>query len=142
MCLKLDYCPKNAGLGLFLIRLGLSSVFIAHGLAKLQGIEGTIGFFATLGLSAFFAYLVTGVEVLAGIALLVGVFSQIAAGLLVAVMVFALYLVKFQQGFIGGYEFDLVLLLTSLGLIFTGAGDYSLEEKWKMGHHAHTPPTA
>ncbi|MBI2484524.1 DoxX family protein [Candidatus Uhrbacteria bacterium] len=138
--MKFDYCPKNADLGLLLIRIGLASVFIVHGVSKLQGIEGTIGFFAKLGLHPFFAYFVTGVEVIAGLAVLLGVFVQVAAGLLVGVMVFAIYLVKFQKGFLGGYEFDLMLLLVALGIMFIGPGAYALEALRKNGHHTQASP--
>lgn len=127
---KLHSCPKNVELGLFLIRLGLALVFIIHGWAKLTNMDATVGFFASLGLAAFFAYVVALIEFLGGIALLVGYYTQVAGWLLAVVMFFAIILVKGKAGFVGGYEFDLLLLLSSLGMAFIGSGKYSLCQ-WK-----------
>lgn len=124
-------CKKNIDVGLLLIRLGLGAVFFAHGVQKLQGLDGVIGFFGTLGLPPFFAYLVAGVETLGGLALIVGLWNHWAAKLLAIVMIGAILLVKGSKGFLGGYEFDLMLLFALSGILFTGAGKYSLDEKMK-----------
>ncbi len=104
-------------------------VFLAHGLDKLQGMDGVIGFFGSLGLAPFFAYLVAGVEFLGGIALILGVFSRYAAYLLAVVMVVAIFLVKFKMGLLGGYELDLVLLAALLTIAGAGSGVYSISGK-------------
>jgi putative oxidoreductase len=113
-------------LGMLILRVVVGAVFIAHGWAKLQGMEGTIGFFDTLGLASFFAYLVTWTEILAGLAMLLGIYTRIAGYLLAIVMVFAILLAKFQMGFLGGYELELTLLAASLALALSGAGPYSV----------------
>jgi uncharacterized membrane protein YphA (DoxX/SURF4 family) len=59
-----------------LLRLGLGSVFLAHGLLLkvfTYGFDGTLGFFASLGLPAIAAYLVIFGEILGGLALIAGV---------------------------------------------------------------------
>ena len=117
---------KNPDLGLLLIRVGLALVFIIHGWGKWQNLDGTVGFFGGLGLAAFFAYLVATVEVLAGLAMLLGVWVDWAGLLLAAVMFTAIYLVKFDMGFVGGYEFDLMLLLSALGVAMMGSGAYTI----------------
>ena len=121
---------RNPDLGLLLIRLGLAAVFIVHGWAKLQNIEGTAGFFSSLGLGMFWVYLVAYVELLGGLAMLTGFLAR-KAGLLLAIdMFFAIYLVSWSRGFSGGYEFELLLLLTSLAIFLSGPGKYSLSKKY------------
>lgn len=115
--------------GVFLVRVVLGLVFIMHGLAKIQNMEGTIGFFASLGLASFFAYLVAYVELLGGIAVLLGIYSRVAGYLLAVIMVFAIFMVKLKSGFVGGYEFDLLLLVSALLVAWHGAGPYSVSGK-------------
>ncbi len=118
----------NPDCGLFLIRIGLALVFIFHGWGKWQDIGGTVGFFGSLGLAAAFAYLVAAVELLGGIAMLLGLWTEVAGVLLAVVMLVAIYLVTFNGGFTG-YEFNLMLLLAALGVAMTGPGAYTVR-KW------------
>lgn len=113
-------------LGMFLLRVVLGAVFIAHGWAKVSGIEGTIGFFAGLGLPAFMAYVVAYVEFLGGIALVLGLCTRVAAYLIAAIMVGAIVTVKFAKGFAGGYEFDLILLVSALLIAWSGSSPWSV----------------
>lgn len=123
--------------GMTLLRVVIGIVFLAHGVQKLQGIDGTIGFFASLGMSAFFAYLVAWVETVAGIALIVGLMTTIASYLLAIIMVVAIFTVKAKIGLVGGYELDLVLLAGLLTLAWSKASPLSLDkmayEKCKCG---------
>lgn len=119
----------NPDVGLLLIRLGLAAVFIIHGWAKVQNIEATAGFFSKLGLGMFWVYVVAYVEFLGGLAMLTGFLAR-KAGLLLAIdMLVAIYLVHWSQGFSGGYEFPLILLLAALAIFFSGPGKYSLSKK-------------
>jgi putative oxidoreductase len=112
--------------GLLLIRIGLAVVFIIHGWLKLQNIDQTAEFFATLGLGIFWVYVVGLVEFFGGILLLLGVWAR-EAGLLLAInMLFAIILVKFEKGFVNGYEYDLVLFLSVMAIVFTGSGQRSI----------------
>lgn len=115
-------------LGILLIRLGVGIVFLVHGYQKLMALDGTIGFMGKLGVPSILVYLVVAIEFLGGIAMILGLCSRLAGILIAAVMVGAIYLVKFNAGFTGGYEFDLVLLLSALGITFLGSGKYSLEK--------------
>lgn len=120
----------NTDAGLFLVRLGLAAVFIGHGWAKLQNIDGTTQFFSSLGLSMFWVYIVALVEFLGGIAMLIGLLSRFA-GLLLAINMFvAIYLVKWPKGLLGGYEFELMLLLGALAIHLAGPGKYSIWKKF------------
>jgi len=119
---------QNVDVGLLLLRIAVGMTFIAHGWAKFMNMEGTTAFFAGLGLAGFFVYFVATVEVLGGLAVLLGLFTDVAGILLAAVMVGAIALMKAFKGFLGGYELEAILLLTALGIAFAGAGKYAV--KW------------
>ena len=123
-------CCDHLGIGILLFRLGIAAVFIVHGWQKISNIQGVAGFFGSLGLGIFFVYLVTFVEFTGGIAMLVGVLTRVAGFALAVNMLFVIILVKGSLGFVGGYEFELLLLLVSLGLVFTGPGSYALQNLW------------
>jgi len=114
------------------LRIILGIAFILHGWPKWQNIDGVIGFFATLGLPAFFAYIVAFVELAGGIAILLGIFTRYAAALIAIVMIGATILVKSKIGFIAqgtcGAELDLSFLAIALALVILGSGKLSLEK--------------
>ena len=118
----------NSDVGLLLIRLGLAAIFIYHGWGKIDNMEQTVGFFSSLGLSAVWTYAVAWVEFVGGISLLLGLWTEYSAVALSVVMVGAIYLVHWKNGFggQGGYEFQLLILLSTLSLVFFGSGKYSL----------------
>ncbi|KKT01886.1 MAG: DoxX family protein, partial [Parcubacteria group bacterium GW2011_GWA2_43_17] len=119
-------CPHSLDLALLLIRLGLAAVFLTHGLSKLMNIEGTAGFLGSLGFNGFFAWLVALAETLGGLAMLAGFWTCLAGTALAIVMIFAMVLVKFNAGFVGGWEYDLILLINALAVILAGPGKYAL----------------
>lgn len=114
-----------ANAGLLLIRLGLASVFLFHGVTKLMNLSMTVGFFGSLGLSPFVAYLVAGIEALGGLALLLGLYTRWIGVALAVIMAGAIATVKASKGF-AGFEFELLLLLSLVGVALTGPGSYSL----------------
>ena len=124
----------NVNLGLLLVRVALGVVFLAHGIQKLQNIDMTVGFFGTIGLAPFFAYLVAGIEISAGTAMLVGKYTKWAGYLLAVIMIVAILKVKWGLGFTvqGGYELDFVLLLSALAVSFAGSGEYVLFKSKKQ----------
>ena len=120
-------------LALLLARLALGIVFIAHGLQKFLswGIGGTADSFGEMGipLPGASAWIAALVEVLGGVALLVGIALPVAGVLLALTMLGALVLAHLGTGFFvsnGGFEYVLVLAVAALGLGFNG-GKYSLD---------------
>lgn len=115
---------KNHDLGLFVLRLVVGLVFVAHGWDKFMNIDQTVRFFGSLDLPVFVAYLVAAVEFLGGLALILGAWTTTAGFALAIIMVGAILLVKMGRGFLGGYEFELTLLAASLAIALLGAGKY------------------
>lgn len=119
-------CMKDVGL-LFL-RIGVGIPFILHGIAKLTDIAGTTGFFASIGLSSIFVYLVGFGELIAGIMILLGLWSAIGGWIVSITMAGAYILVKHKMSFFGGYELDMVFFFAGLALAMMGSGRYSIKK--------------
>ena len=120
---------KHNDVALLLIRFGLAVVFIGHGWVKIADLSGFTQIFGSLGIPAFLVYVVAFVEFGGGIALLLGIFVRPFSFLLAIDMFFAIILVKIGTGLPVPYEFELVLLLNALALMFTGPGRYSLARR-------------
>lgn len=111
--------------GLLVLRIGLGIIFIVSGWMKVSNMHSTVGFFATIGFGAFWAYLASIVELLGGIAVLLGVFTRISAALLAIVMIVAMYVVHAQPTMI---MTSLSVFFSSLAVFFAGAGKYALKK--------------
>lgn len=119
----------SPSLGLFIIRLVAGAIFIFHGVQKLSDMQGTVAFFASLGFGAFLAWAVALIEVAGGLSLILGLWTKFFGALLAAIMVVAIFKVKFAAGF-SKAEIDLMLLATSIAVIFSGCGRYSVCALW------------
>lgn len=122
---------RNADIGLLIARLGLAYIFIEHSLQKLSNIPGSVKFFGHLGLPmpTFTLYLVCGVELLGGICMLLGVFTEIAGLLLAVDMLGVIITVRtgpMAHGILAGHEFEFMLLIMSLAVALIGSGRFSL----------------
>lgn len=114
--------------GPFPIRIIAGIAFILHGLPKLSNLPGTEDFFANMvGLPPTLALPVGLLEVIGGIALLVGFLTRIASILFIIEMIGSTIVAKLPKGFVGGYELDLLLIAISISLILTGPGRLSIE---------------
>lgn len=121
---------RNHEIGTFLLRLMLGITFFAHGMSKFQGgMENTAGFFASLGIPGFMAYVVAIIELIGGIAMIAGFGTRIVSALFAVILIVATLLVKLSDGFLGGYELDIVLLVVSLHLALNGSALYSVDSK-------------
>ena len=61
-------------------------------------------------------------EVIGGIALIVGVLTRIASILFIIEVIGSTITAKLTEGFVGGYELDLLLMAISISLLLTGIG--------------------
>jgi putative oxidoreductase len=129
----------NPGWAVLPLRGVLGLIFLVHGGQKLFGfgIPGTAAFLANLGvpLPTVAAVLLIAVEVLGGLALLVGVGTRMAATLLAVDMLVALLTVHIRGGFFvpNGIEFVLTLLAGLVTLAGLGPGPWSIDGARRTG---------
>ncbi|MCE7990237.1 MAG: DoxX family protein [Caldilinea sp. CFX5] len=122
--------------GLLLLRVAVGLVFAVHGAQKLLlfGVGGTAGFLGSLGipLPEVAAVVVILVELIGGLALLIGLGTRYVAALLAVNMAVALFTVHLPNGFFvdgGGVEFVLVLLAAALFFALHGGGALAVDRR-------------
>lgn len=136
-------------LALLIARIGLGVVFIAHGWQKLvtNGVDGTAGFFASVGvpLPTVSAWFATLVELVGGGLLVLGLAVPVAGLLLAVDMIGAWLFVHRGSGVFvadGGWELVLALGVGSLVLAAVGAGRYSIDHLLGSRTRRTTPANA
>jgi len=95
-----------------LLRFALGAIFLIHGYSKL--FEARLQFVGIL-------------EFVAGVLLVIGLFTQIAALVLAAELFIIIVWFKRGQKFVGGWEFDFVLLVMALAILVLGPGAWAID---------------
>ena len=125
-------------LGILALRLVLGAVFLGHGAQKAfgafggPGFAGATGFVGSLGFrpARVWAALAVGGELAAGLLFLLGLLTPLAGLLVLATMAVAIGKVHGSKGFFvqnGGYEYNLVLIVSALAVAAMGPGRFSLD---------------
>lgn len=120
-------------LGTLILRVVLGITFLIHGFVKFQGgISNIAGWFESIGLPGFLAYAVAIIEIIGGVALIVGLGTRWVSALLAVLMVGAILKVKLAIGFLGngqmaGWELDLAFLAMALYLALNGSSALSAD---------------
>lgn len=116
----------------FALRVASGALFLAHAWLKLSvfTIAGTVGYFESLGLPGFFAYLTILAELVGGVALILGVGTRLAALALIPVLVGATW-AHAGNGWLfsadgGGWEFPLFWTLVQGVIATLGSGAFAL----------------
>ena len=136
------------------LRLIVGYGFAAHGYAKLARGPETFGLVLhTLGvpLPTLLAWLTTVVEVVGGVAILIGAFVPIVSVPMAAVLLVAMFTVHLHYGFFSvklvevtehgtkfgpvGYEIILLYLASLIALVLGGAGPLSVD-RWRARRRA------
>ena len=115
-------------LGLFAMRLYLGSLFIYSGSHKIKNVKG---FAEKNGLPFIVGLGVVLLELFGGVGVMLGIYTQLAAAMLMVVLFGAVYfhLVKWKSPFWAqnkGWEYDLMLLLMLLVVVLSGGGSAAL----------------
>ena len=121
-------------IGNLILRVIIGLTFFIHGFVKFQGdIANTVLYFDSLGIPGWTAYVVALIELVGGIAFILGFGTRIVAGLFTFIMIGAIFTAKLPLGFLGngqmaGYELDLILLAASLYFVFANQSRLSVEQ--------------
>ena len=128
----------SIALGLLVLRVAVGLIIAAHGAQKLfgwfagPGMKGFSGWMASMGLKPAWLWgLMGGLgEFGGGLLLALGLLNPFGSLALIGAMSMAIALAHWSKGFWGtkgGYEFPLVLLVSSAVLGLVGPGAYSLD---------------
>lgn len=142
--MKTLFATDDGWAGLIL-RLTLGIVMFPHGAQKLLGWYGGFGFTGTLGffteqmhLPWLIAFLVIVGEFFGSLGLLVGFLTRFSAASIGIIMLGAISLVHWPNGFFmnwfgkqagEGYEYHLLVLGISIALVIIGAGRWSVDQE-------------
>jgi putative oxidoreductase len=113
--------------GTLILRVILGISFFVHGYVKFAGgIENIVGWFASIGLPGALAYVVAVIELVGGLALIIGLGSRVVSALLALVMAGAIFTSKLAVGFLGngtgaGWELDLAFLAMAVVIALNGS---------------------
>lgn len=112
-------------LGLFLLRFGVAVIFLFHGLSKLDSWKVKLSPEDSSKMQYIMKTL-SVVEPSAAVALFLGLYIQIAALILIVIMLGALYfkIMVWKNKFsgAGGWELDFLLLICNLTILLTAGG--------------------
>lgn len=130
--------PTSAPLGIAVLRVSLGLMWVSHALLKLLvfTLPGTAQYFASVGLPGVLAYPVFAVELLGGMALLLGIYARQVALALVPIMAVAAW-VHLPNGWVhtsagGGWEYPAFLIAASLALWLLGDGALALRRSERL----------
>ena len=122
-----------------LLRITLGAMFVAHSFIlkyRVYSLSGTAGYFESIGLPGFLAYIVFWMELLGGLMLIAGVASRWVAAALIPVLVGALW-AHSGYGWVfsnenGGWEYPLYLVIVSVAQVLLGDGALSLGSRLRL----------
>ncbi len=125
--LKLKFLRPLAPYAPLLLRLVVGIIMVNHGWQKFSdGAEGVAGFFGGLGIpmAAAMAWIVIIVELVGGICVILGILPRLWSLLFAITMLVAIAMAKLPnaQGFLDGYELELLLMVAALYFAATGGG--------------------
>ena len=124
---------RQTDIGLTILRVAIGAIFMAHGGQKLfvWGFDGVASGFAQMGIpmASVMGPFIGLLEFFGGFALIVGLLTRLASLGLASTMVVAILVVHAKAGFFNpaGVEFPLSLLASTLLLVLTGAGSWSVD---------------
>lgn len=119
---------RTAGYGVLVLRVALGTMFIAHALLKIFvfTLPGAAGFFASQGFPGWTVYPVTGLELIGGAMLILGVYSRWVAAAMLPLL-FGVISVHAGNGWVfsspnGGWEYPVFLTVALFAQMLLGDG--------------------
>ena len=134
---------KTAPYAALVLRVALGVMFLAHSLylkVFIFTVAGTVGFFESLGLPAFTAYLTLLAEIGGGLALILGFQTRLVAIALIPVLLGATW-VHAGNGWVfsnagGGWGYPAFLAVTAVVQALLGSGAYAVKSTEFLGRRA------
>jgi putative oxidoreductase len=125
---------QQTGFAAFLLRVTLGIMYLAHSLVlKLAtfGLTGTAGFFVSVGLPGWLAYVTFAAEAVGGVLLVLGVQTRWVVVALSPALFGAIIWVHAGNGWVftatnGGWEYPAFLIVVSVVQFLLGDGAYAL----------------
>lgn len=117
------------GWSLFFLRLVVGAIVIVHGWPKIKNLKQNAANFEGMGFrpGMLWGTIAALVEFVGGIALIAGIFASIVAlSLAFEFIVIVIWKLIKKNPFVGGWEFDLLILAAVCVLLMFGAGSFSL----------------
>lgn len=120
--------------GVTLLRVSLGIMYLAHSIVlKLFtfGLAGTAGFFESIGLPGWLAYVTFTAEAVGGVMLVLGIYARWVALALTPALIGAIIWVHGSNGWVfdapgGGWEYPAYLIVLSVAQFLLGDGPYAL----------------
>jgi len=129
--------PVLPDLAATLARIALGAAFLVHGVPKIRNPKQTVNFVKGTGFpgGAAFAVLFTLLEFFGGIALVLGILTQLVGALFALEMVATTIFAKTKLGkkFVLGYELDVAYLVLGVVVALLGAGPWSVDRLLGLG---------
>ncbi|WP_160003431.1 DoxX family protein [Rhizobium sp. 18055] len=124
---------RTAPYAALILRVALGLLFLAHVSLKIFVFTpaGTAGFFASLGLPGWLAYVTIVWELAGAVTLIVGIWPRLAAIAVIPILLGAIFTVHGAAGFFfnnpnGGWEFPGFWIIGLIVLALTGDGALAL----------------
>lgn len=130
------YLDRMQPLALFLMRLVVGAIMVAHGYQKLfKHAHDFVHMVSGMGLPAWLAYVAMLTEFVGGLLVLAGLFTRCAAFAICIDMAVAIWKVHWHNGLTGngGYELPLAVAAIAFALVFFGAGPIALDHILRGG---------
>ncbi len=121
----LEYLAQTPNLGLLILRAAIGVIFVVHGWGKLSDLKASTKAFKKMKIqpAGFWALTIGVIELFGGWGIALGLYPEFSAIILVIVMLSALVAVKFKEDFVGGWEFNFLLLAGLLAIALAGPGN-------------------
>ena len=128
---------RTAPYAALVLRVSLGLMFVAHSLVLKHftySLAGTVQFFESIGLPGALAYATFWAELIGGIALIAGIGSRWVALALIPILAGATW-VHIGNGWVfsnpnGGWEYPVFLIAASLVVALLGDGRYALASRF------------
>jgi putative oxidoreductase len=133
-----------------LLRVSLGIMYLAHSIllkVMTYGLAGTAGYFASIGLPRWLAYVTVAAEAIGGLAILLGIKARWFALALTPILFGAIATAHANSGWVfsapgGGWEYPAYLIVLSVAQFVAGDGILAVSPSAPLGVKLGKPRTS